>query len=555
VTAGSTEDRPVTLGRPRPLVLVVLDGFGIGQDPTADAIAAAAMPTWRGLLARWPHASLGASETSVGLPPGQMGNSEVGHLNLGTGQPVLQDLPRIDAALADGSFFSRPALLVACDRAAQPDGRLHIIGLVGPGGVHAHDRHVVALAELAARRGVPSVRIHALLDGRDTSPRSAEAFVPDLERRLSDAHPDARIATVGGRYFAMDRDHRWERTAQGYQAIVHGVGQRAPSAIAAVAAGYARGENDEFIQPTVIDGIDGRVRDGDPIIHASFRADRARQLIHALVDEPFAGFDRAAPGGSPPPRDLLVVTMTEYEAGLPVEVAFPPDEVPSLAGAVSRAGWRQFHVAETEKYAHVTYFFNGGREAAWPGEDRLLVPSPPVATYDLQPEMSAPGVTDALIEAIRSGRYDIIVANYANPDMVGHTGDWDATLRAMETIDACLARVVEAIDAVDAVDAVDRGASDAPGAVLIVTADHGNADRMRDDSGAPVTAHSLNRVPIVAVGRVVDGRRLHDGVLADVTPTILELVGLPTWPGVVGATLLDPVLPSDGPSSQRSGRP
>jgi 2,3-bisphosphoglycerate-independent phosphoglycerate mutase len=478
-----------------------------------------------------------------------MGNSEVGHLNLGTGQPVLQDLPRIDAALADGSFYRRPALLAACARAARPDGRLHIIGLVGRGGVHAHDRHIVALAELAARQGVATVRVHALLDGRDTPPRSAREFVPDLERRLAAVHPDARIATVGGRYFAMDRDHRWDRTAQGYRAIVHGTGLRAPSALAAVEAGYARGENDEFIQPTVVDGIDGRVRDGDPVVHASFRADRARQLIHALVDEPFDGFDRSAPDGRPAPRDLLVVTMTEYEAGLPVLVAFPPEEVPSLSGAVSEAGWRQFHVAETEKYAHVTYFFNGGREAAWPGEERLLVPSPRVATYDLQPEMSAPGVTDALVEAIGSGRYDFIVANYANPDMVGHTGVWQATIRAVESVDACLARVVAAIEAVD------REAPDARGAVLLITADHGNADQMRDSSGAPVTAHSLNPVPIVAVGRAVEGRRLQDGVLADVTPTILELAGLPTWPGVVGSSLLDPVLPSDRPSSQRSVRP
>jgi 2,3-bisphosphoglycerate-independent phosphoglycerate mutase len=407
----------------------------------------------------------------------------------------------------------------------------------------------VALAELAARRGVPAVRVHALLDGRDTPPRSAEGFIADLEQRLATAHPDARIATVGGRYFAMDRDHRWDRTAQGYRAIVHGLGRRAPSALAAVADGYARGESDEFIEPTIVEGVDGRIRDGDPVIHASFRADRARQLIHALVDEPFDGFDRSAPDGRMAPRDLLVVTMTEYEAGLPVAVAFPPDEVPSLAGALSQAGWRQFHVAETEKYAHVTYFFNGGREAPWPGEDRLLVPSPGVATYDRQPEMSAPGVTDALVEAIESGRYDFIVANYANPDMVGHTGVWGATVRAVETIDACLARVVAAVEAVDA------EAPEAPGAVLLVTADHGNADRMRDDSGAPVTAHSLNPVPIVAVGRSVEGRRLHDGVLADVTPTILELAGLPTWPGVVGVSLLDPVLPSDGPSSQRSVRP
>jgi 2,3-bisphosphoglycerate-independent phosphoglycerate mutase len=347
----------------------------------------------------------------------------------------------------------------------------------------------------------------------------------------------------------MDRDKRWDRTARGYPAIVHGVGERAPSPLAAVEAGYARGENDEFIQPTVVDGIDGRVRDGDPIVHANFRADRARQLTHALADPVFDAFDRTGPEGRPAPRDLLVVTMTEYESGLPVAVAFPPEEVPSLAEAVSGAGWRQFHVAETEKYAHVTYFFNGGREAPWPGEERLLVPSPKVATYDLQPEMSAVGVTDALVEAIGSGRYDLIVANYANPDMVGHTGVWDATIRALATVDACLARVATAVQAVD------RDEPDRPGALLLVTADHGNADEMRDEGGAPVTAHSLNPVPILVAGRAVDGRRLHDGVLADVTPTILELAGLPPWPGVVGRSLLEPVLPSDGSPRPRSDRP
>ena len=484
--------------RPRPIVLVVLDGFGVGQDPAVDAVAAAPMPVWRGLLARWPHATLRAAEDAVGLPPGQMGNSEVGHLNLGAGRPVLQDLPRIDAAIADGTFFERPALLAACARARRPDGRLHVISLVGPGGVHANDRHLVALAELAARQGVPAVRIHALLDGRDTPPRSALPYVTDLERRLAAVHPDAGIATIGGRYYAMDRDNRWERTARGYAAIVDGVGERAASATAAIEAAYARGENDEFVLPTVIDGVDGLVRDGDPIVHANFRADRARQLVHALADDVFAGFDRDA--NRPRPRDLLVVTMTEYEAGLPVEVAFPPEEVRSLAHAASDAGWRQFHVAETEKYAHVTYFFNGGREAPLPGEDRRLVPSPKVATYDLQPAMSAPGVADALIEAIRTDEYDFIVANFANPDMVGHTGVWEATVAALIVIDACLGRVVAALEALDARDL------DGPGSLLIVTADHGNAEVMRDADGRPVTAHSLNPVPIVAVGRVVAGR-------------------------------------------------
>jgi len=520
--------------RPRPIVLVVLDGFGIGQNPADDAIASAEMPVWRGLLERWPHAVLGASEEAVGLPPGQMGNSEVGHLNLGAGRPVLQDLPRIDAAIEDGTFFERPALLAACARAAHSDGRLHVVSLIGPGGVHANDRHLVALAELAARQDVPAVRVHALLDGRDTPPRSAVAFVIDLEARLADAHPDARVATLGGRYYAMDRDKRWERVARGYDAIVHGVGVRATAPIDAIEAGYARNENDEFLTPTVIDGIDGRVRDGDPIVHANFRADRARELVHALTDpdDAFTGFDRAANG--PRPRDLLVVTMTEYEAGLPVEVAFPPEEVRSLAHAASDAGWKQFHVAETEKYAHVTYFFNGGREAPLPGEERRLVPSPKVATYDLQPEMSAPGVTDALVEAIGSDRYDLIVANYANADMVGHTGVWDAAIRAVETLDACLGRVIEAVADLDA-----RDPSGA-GSLLAITADHGNADEMRNDAGQPVTAHSLNPVPIVLVGRSVDGGRLRDGVLADVAPTLLELAGLPRWDGMTGRSLLIP---------------
>ncbi|HEU4918525.1 MAG TPA: 2,3-bisphosphoglycerate-independent phosphoglycerate mutase [Candidatus Limnocylindrales bacterium] len=530
--------------RPRPIVLVILDGFGIGSDPAADAIAAAPMPTWRGLLARWPNARLRAAEDAVGLPPGQMGNSEVGHLNLGAGRPVLQDLPRIDAAIADGSFFERPALVAACDRAATTDGRLHVVSLVGPGGVHANDRHLVALAELAARRGTRSVRVHALLDGRDTPPRSAIPFLVDLETRLAAAHPDARIATVGGRYYAMDRDRRWERTARGYDAIVHGVGERAASAVAAIERAYERGENDEFVLPTIVDGVDGRVRDGDPIVHANFRADRARQLSHALADPDFAAFDRDRAG--PRPRDLFVVTMTSYEAGLPVAVAFPPEESRSLAHAASDAGWRQLHVAETEKYAHVTYFFNGGREVPLPGEDRQLVPSPKVATYDLQPAMSAAGVANALVAAIESETYDFIVANFANPDMVGHTGVWDATVAALGTVDACLARIVAALERVDgaapgdAADGADGADAGAPGSLLVVTADHGNAEVMRDRDGKPVTAHSLNPVPIVLVGRAAAGRRLRDGVLADVAPTILELAGLQRWDGMTGTSLLEP---------------
>jgi 2,3-bisphosphoglycerate-independent phosphoglycerate mutase len=520
--------------RPRPIVLVVLDGFGIGRDPASDAIAAAPMPTWRGLLARWPHSTLEASEEAVGLPPGQMGNSEVGHLNLGAGRPVLQDLPRIDAAIADGSFDTRPAFQAACQRARETGGVLRAVSLIGPGGVHANDRHLVALARLAAVEGVPRVAVHALLDGRDTPPSSALAFMQDLEARLVAVHPGATIASVGGRYYAMDRDRRWERTERGYDAIVHAdATHRAPSAGEAIEAAYARGETDEFMVPTVVDGDEAPLDDRRPIVHLSFRADRARQLTHALADGPgFEGFDRTSPSGRPAPTDLLVVTMTEYEDGLPVLVAFPPETARSLAQAFSEAGWRQLHVAETEKYAHVTYFFNGGIEAAWPGEDRELIPSPTVATYDLQPSMSAPGVTDALVAAIASGEYDFIVANYANPDMVGHTGDWDATLEALATIDACLARIVAEVERVEAED------PDGPGALLAITADHGNADELRDATGAPVTAHSLNPVPFVLVGRAAVGRVLADGVLADVAPTVLELADLPGWPAITGRSLL-----------------
>jgi 2,3-bisphosphoglycerate-independent phosphoglycerate mutase len=519
--------------RPRPIVLVVLDGFGIGRRVAADAIAAASMPRWRALVARWPHSVLRASEDAVALPTGQMGNSEVGHLNLGTGRPVLQDLPRIDTAIADGSFFERPALVDACRRATET-GRLHAVGLIGPGGVHSHDRHLVALVELAARLGVPKVKVHALLDGRDTPPSSALAFMADLEARLAAAHPDAKVASVGGRYYAMDRDKRWERTERGYDAIVHGEGLHAASAQAAVSEAYVRGETDEFVVPTVVDGTDGQLRDRDPIVHFNFRADRARQLTHALADARFDAFDRTSPSGRPAPRDLLVVTMSEYESGLPVAVAFGPEEARSLAQAFSEQGWTQFHVAETEKYAHVTYFFNGGVEKAWPGEERKLVPSPKVATYDLQPEMSAAGVTDELVAAIESGRFDFIVANFANPDMVGHTGVWDATISALETIDRCIGQVADAIERVEAAD------PDGPGALLFITADHGNADELRDADGNPVTAHSLNPVPLLGVGRMLAGRRLRDGVLADVAPTILELAGLPRWDGMTGTSRLEP---------------
>jgi 2,3-bisphosphoglycerate-independent phosphoglycerate mutase len=528
--------------RPRPLVLIVVDGFGLGPDPAADAIASAAMPSWRALLEIWPSCRLEASGPAVGLPEGQMGNSEVGHLNLGAGRPVLQDLPRIDAAIADGSLFANPVLLEAA-RFASSSGCLHLVSLVGPGGVHANDRQLVAVAELARREGVPDVAVHALLDGRDTPPQSAGPFLESLEERLRVAHPNARIATVAGRYYGMDRDLRWERIDAFYAAMAHADGLTAPTAARALADAYERGESDEFVRPTVIDGYQG-VRDGDVAVHCNFRADRARQLIHALVDgDTFAGFDRGSR-----PRLREVVTMTSYEEGLPVHVAFPPLVVTSSAEILSGLGWRQLHVAETEKYAHVTYFFNGGVEDPWPGEDRILIPSPKVATYDLQPEMSAGGITDAILDAVAGGSYDFIVANYANPDMVGHTGVWDATVAACTFLDGCLGRVADAVLAI-------------PGALLAITADHGNADVMRDTHGAPVTAHSMSPVPLLLAGDGVGGRRLRDGVLADVAPTLLSLVGVQPAPGMTGRSLVadeastrDRVL-SFGARSNQSGDP
>jgi 2,3-bisphosphoglycerate-independent phosphoglycerate mutase len=518
--------------RPRPIVLVIVDGFGLGPDPAVDAIAAADMPRWRALLESWPHCRLEASGLAVGLPAGQMGNSEVGHLNLGAGRPVLQDLPRIDGEVADGSFARNPVLLAAVGEAAARGARLHLVGLIGPGGVHSTDGHAVAIAAMALAAGADDLVVHGLLDGRDTPPRSADSFIPDFEARLHAVHPGARMAVVGGRYYGMDRDNRWERTKAWYDAMVRGRGfdtQPARDASSALAAAYARGENDEFVKPTVIAGVDGRVRDGDVVIHFNFRADRARQLIHALVDEAFEHFDRGADAPRP-----SVVTLTEYESGLPVRVAYPPMVVASLAEVVSGLGWRQFHVAETEKYAHVTYFFNGGVEAPWPGEDRRLVPSPKVATYDLQPQMSAAGVTDELVGAIRSDRYDLIVANYANPDMVGHTGVWQATVEACSYIDGCLGRVADAVLAADAASAATGG----PGALLGITADHGNADVMLDEHGGAVTKHSLSPVPFLLAGAVMRHRDLSDGVLADVTPTLMELAGITPSEGMSGHSLL-----------------
>ena len=510
----------------RPVVLVVLDGFGIGDDPERNALLSAEMPTWHRLLAEWPDARLEASGEAVGLPAGQMGNSEVGHLNLGAGFRVMQDLPRISEAIADGPFFDNEILLATCRDALERRSRLHLLGLVGPGGVHAVDEHIVAMAELAHRSGLPPERVHlhAFTDGRDTPPRSADGFLSSLEARLAER---ATLATVSGRFYAMDRDHRWERTQRAYDAIVHGDGLGAPSAAAAITAAYARGESDEFIQPTVLDAAQP-LAPGDVVVHLNFRADRARQLARALALPAFTAFQRRAPA-------VEVTTLTEYQARaeLPVRVAFPPLVIDALAAELGRRGMRQLHVAETEKYAHVTYFFNGGVEEPQPGEERILVPSNrSVATYDLAPEMSAGPITDALVAGIVSGTYDFIIANYANPDMVGHTGVWDAAVAAAEVIDACLARVVEATLAV--------------GGALVITADHGNIEQMRDEAGHPQTKHTTAPVPVVLVSESLRAARLRDGILANVAPTLCQLLGIPPGPDMSGRSLIGARAAADG---------
>jgi 2,3-bisphosphoglycerate-independent phosphoglycerate mutase len=506
--------------RPRPVVLCVLDGFGLSDDSDRNAVLAARMPTWDRLTAGFPTCRLEAAGGAVGLPPGQMGNSEVGHLNLGAGFPVLQDLPRITRAIADGSFFNNPVLIAAAQRAVERGTRLHLLALVGPGGVHAVDEHVLAMVDLAARAGLPATRVllHAFTDGRDTPPRSAAELLPALERRIAGR---ATIATVSGRFYGMDRDGRWERVALAWEAIVHGRGGTAATASEAVGRAYARGESDEFIQPTVLGRYQG-MGDGDSVVHLNFRADRARQLTRALALDSFDSFDRGRR-----PADLQVATLTEYQAAdeLPVAVAFPPLAIDSLAAYLSRLGMRQLHVAETEKYAHVTYFFNGGVEEAFPGEERVLVPSRrDVPTYDLAPEMSAGPITDQVVAGIGANRYDFILVNYANPDMVAHTGVWDAAIRAAEVVDGCLARLVEAT----------LGA----GGALLVTADHGNIEEMRDPAGAPQTKHTTAPVPFVLVAVAWQRARLRDGTLADVAPTICTLLGLAVPESMTGRSLI-----------------
>lgn len=491
--------------QPKPVMLVILDGWGWREEVADNAVRQANTPCFDALWAAAPRAFLHTCGPDVGLPDGQMGNSEVGHLNLGAGRVVMQDLPRISRAVADGSLATLPPVAGMIERLQASGGTLHLMGLLSPGGVHSHQDHGLALAGVFAAAGIP-VAVHAWTDGRDTPPQASPDFLAAFEPRLP---AGARIATLCGRYYAMDRDNRWERVRQAWAAIALGEGQPAASAAAAIAAAHAAGQTDEFIPAAVIGDYHG-VRDGDAVLCFNFRADRVREIMTALLDPAFAGFPR--PGV---PSLVGAAGLTQYSTALDVllDTLFLPQSMQDLlGGVVSAAGRTQLRMAETEKYPHVTYFFNGGEETPFPGEDRVMVPSPKVATYDLQPEMSAPELAGKAVEAIGSGHYDLIILNFANADMVGHTGSLPAAIRACEAADTALARIVAAIRA--------------QGGALLVTADHGNAEMMRDPkTGGPHTAHTTNPVPLVLVGGPA-GATLQEGRLADVAPTLLALMGL-----------------------------
>ena len=503
---------------PKPVVLCILDGWGIGPDPATSAPAQADVPTFNRLWATCPHSTLTTFGPDVGLPTGQMGNSEVGHTNIGAGRVVAMDLGQIDLAIEDGSFATVPALREFIAALQASGGTAHLAGLTSPGGVHAHQAHLLEAARIIAAEGVP-VAIHAITDGRDVAPSSAAAQLAGVEAALP---PGARIVTVTGRYFAMDRDNRWERVAQAYGAMVLGAGQaQAASAQEAIAAAYAAGKTDEFLPATVIGGYGG-MKDGDGLFFLNFRADRAREILAAIGDPGFAAFD---PGRRP--HLVARLGMVDYSTAhnAYMTTMFPKQDIVNTLGEwVAKQGLRQFRLAETEKYPHVTFFLNGGREAPFAGEDRFMPQSPKVATYDLQPEMSAPEVSDRFVQAIEAG-YDLIVVNYANPDMVGHTGSLPAAIRAVEAVDAGLARAVAALERA--------------GGAMVVCADHGNCEVMVDPvTGGPHTAHTLNPVPVILVGGP-QGARLRDGGrLSDLAPTLLALMGLPQPPEMTGKSLI-----------------
>ena len=505
----------------KPVMLMILDGFGINPNEKGNAVAIANTPNIDKLKKTWPTTIIHTSGLDVGLPEGQMGNSEVGHTNIGAGRIVYQDLTRITKSIEDGDFFSIKEFADAIDNCKKNNSNLHIMGLLSDGGVHSHIRHLVALLEFAKRKDFENVYVHCFMDGRDTPPTSGEGYIAKLEEKMKEKGV-GKIATIEGRFYAMDRDKRWNRVKEAYDAMVNGVGEEATSALGAIEASYQKEVFDEFVKPTVIcngDSPVATIKDNDSVIFFNFRPDRAREITRTLVDKDFNEFETKK-------MNLFFVCFTQYDETMPnVKIAFKPETLVNTFGEyISKKGLKQLRIAETEKYAHVTFFFNGGEEKEYEGEDRILVPSPKVETYDLKPEMSALEVTDKVVEAINSGKYDSIILNYANPDMVGHTGSLEAAVKAVETIDGCVGKVVEAIEKQNG--------------VLIITADHGNAEQMIDyKTGEPQTAHTTNPVPLILVG--LEGVKLKEGKLADLAPTMLDIMGLEKPQEMTGESLIE----------------
>jgi len=512
----------------KPLVLMILDGWGMKEGGANDALSLANLPNFDYLWENYPHTRLEASGLGVGLPEGQMGNSEVGHMNIGAGRIVYQDYTRISMAIKDGNFYHNPGLIKACDKAKAAGGDVHLLGLVSDGGVHSHIAHLLALLRLTKAQNVQRVYIHCLTDGRDTAIDIAQRFTDEIEKNCL-ALGVGKIATIMGRFYAMDRDKRWDRVERAYKAVVYGQGHRVSSVKEAIENSYAAGAYDEFIEPSVITDSRGepvgRIKGGDSVIFFNFRSDRAREICHALEDSDFPYFDR----GSEPPA-IFLATMTAYDDTLvDAAVAFPANHLEmTLARILADRGLRQLRLAETEKYAHVTFFFNGGVEKIEKGEERILIPSPKVRTYDLQPQMSAELVTEALINAVESDLYDVIIINYANPDMVGHTGVREAIIRAVEYVDMCLGEAIKVIRR--------------KGGILLLTADHGNAERMMENN-APMTAHTSNKVPFILVDDELRSVSLREGKLEDIAPTVLALLDINKPEVMTGSNLIDEKMP------------
>ena len=508
----------------KPIVLTIMDGFGFNEEKNGNAIESAATPRLDKIFKECPTTQIGASGMDVGLPDGQMGNSEVGHTNIGAGRIVYQELTRITKSIADGDFFENEAFLKAVENCKNKNSALHLMGLLSDGGVHSHINHLYGLVELAKKNGIDRVFIHALLDGRDVPPSSAADFIDTLNAKLAELGC-GKLATVMGRFYGMDRDNRWERVGKAYAALVYGEGIETNDAAEAVRESYTKIDEegkhitDEFVLPTVVANTE-RIKAGDSVIFFNFRPDRAREITRTFVDDDFAGFERK--GGRP---DVFYVCMTQYDASMPnVEVAFKPQTLNNTLGEfLANNGLTQLRIAETEKYAHVTFFFNGGREVMFEGEDRILVNSPKVATYDLQPEMSAVEVCDKVCEAIKSGKYDVVILNFANCDMVGHTGVFGAAVKAVETVDTCVGRVEDAVREMEG--------------VMLLTADHGNADRMVDTDGSPFTAHTTNPVPFAVIGKECTLRE--GGKLCDISPTIIKLLNLPQPTEMDGKSIIE----------------